>query len=139
MWVLIKNQIYRHSYDQDFFFKAELYTSNNEQLGSGFSPLEKLYDNAQFGTAHLHSLKRLNSSTYEIEIKASDVVPYVWIDLNMTQLALKGVKSKDLMYHFSDNAFYITEPSTVITLIFHNTNLENLTLSDLTFCWIYKC
>jgi hypothetical protein len=39
-------------------------------------PLEKLYDDAVFGTASLKSLKQLNASVYEVEIEATDVVPY---------------------------------------------------------------
>lgn len=45
-------------------------------MGGGFLPLDKMYSDADFGTASLKSLKQLNASVYEVEIEATDVVPF---------------------------------------------------------------
>lgn len=100
--------------------------------------MDKLYKDATFGKAQLKALNKLSFNVYEVEIQATDVVPFAWLDLNLIQLAEKGVKSKNLLYHFSDNAFYITEPETKVNLTLYNSNI-NLTLSDLTLCWVYNC
>jgi hypothetical protein len=127
---------FRHSYDQDFFFTATLRTEDGNLLSKGLLPLDKIYNNANYGAASLRSIKQVNANEYSIQITATDVVPYVWLDLNTTMLS---TKHPNLLYYFSDNAFYITEPLTNITLYLYNVNITNLGLSDVTICWIYNC
>lgn len=77
------------------------------------------------------------SEVYEIEIEATDVVPFVWLDVNMTRISKF---KKDFLYHFSDNAFYITEPTTKVQLHLYNPPEEiDIKLEDITICWIYNC
>ncbi|KAI6241675.1 Mannanase [Aphelenchoides fujianensis] len=128
-----------HPYDQDFFLTAELHDSNGQLLSEALLPLEKLYNTRNFGEATLQSLKAIRPGVYAVNITATDVVPFVWVDLNVERILKREKHVKNFDYHFSDNSFYMTKPTVEIELFLFNVANLTLELNDLTICWMYTC
>ncbi|KAI6235796.1 Mannanase [Aphelenchoides besseyi] len=129
----------RRSNAETFFLTADLYDSKGRLISNSLLPFEKLYDTKRFGTATLQSLKHVKPNVFKIAIIATDVVPFVWLDLNMTRILKREKNVKDFHYYFSDNAFYITRSMVEIELYTFDVMNITIELEDIKLCWIYEC
>lgn len=71
----------------------------------------------------------ISSTAYNVSIAATKVMVFIWLDLSDS---LKNA-NRDLLFHFSDNGFAITQPFMSVQLsLYINSTKEKIQLNDLT-------
>lgn len=120
--------------DQEYFFLARL-EHEGQVRGRGFLPMDWLPASAaeRFGRARVAAVERLSEAAFRVTLEASDVLPFVWLDL------APGLAARSVRYHFSDNALFLTRRRTRLTLRVLAGRLPDLRPRDLRLCSLYTC
>uniref|UniRef100_A0A914Z8X2 beta-mannosidase n=1 Tax=Panagrolaimus superbus TaxID=310955 RepID=A0A914Z8X2_9BILA len=119
----------------DFIIRGTLTASD----GTSLSPTailhpDKFWNLSNFGKVSISNFKKIDSKTFEFNVIASSMAPFVWIDLTPTFKQ----KNPFVGFRFSDNAFTATSPTTTVQL-----SLEipptTVTAADLIVCQLETC
>uniref|UniRef100_A0A914D4I2 Beta-mannosidase n=1 Tax=Acrobeloides nanus TaxID=290746 RepID=A0A914D4I2_9BILA len=98
---------------------------------------DKLYKigTSYYGNAEIASVSKLSSNEYEVSLKASGIVPIVWLDLKAP------IKRKyEVLFWFSDNAFVMTQEQVKVVLKIVASNAEfTISKEDISVCHIASC
>jgi hypothetical protein len=106
----------RHHGNSNFLISTFLRDSSNQSIAPQAILLpDKLYQ--KFGKAELAYFTKLDDLNYRLGIKASNVLPLVWVDLADDFKA----REKEVIFHFDDNGFSMMTPNrTVVLHLFSN-------------------
>lgn len=98
---------------------------------------DKMYNvkATNFGEPEVTSVKQLDKNSYEVSIKASGIIPILWIDIK------DSVKRKyEILSYLNDNAFVMTQSETKVILYIVSSKSEfSITKDDVTVCHIASC
>ncbi|VDK30021.1 unnamed protein product [Gongylonema pulchrum] len=114
-----------------YVLRGKILSRNGAQIGYDAVYLpDKLFKVAEenFGSAWVEKLKKINDSSYELEIRAEKIAPLVYMEL---PLGLYG--------WFSDNAFMMTEPRRTVTLTLLRIPTFQLSKQDIAICSLRNC
>ena len=120
---------------EDFIIRGTIMTKNNKHLAPpAILHPDKFYNLKNFGDVSITNFRQIDSTTYELEVSASAIAPFVWIDLTPDFKKANPFVG----FRFSDNAFTATYPKTTVQLLFEIPP-TTVKAADIVVCQLETC